>query len=288
LSAPYPKLGIIAGAGEIPLLLAEDCTQTGRPFFVIGLQGLADQHIDRYPHRWLGIGEIGGMVASLKRENCVELTFAGRIKRPEWSSIKLDTRGTMLLPRVVEAARRGDDAIVRVFVAAFERDGFRVVGPDQLLNDLVAPNGPWGQITPTPRDLNDIRRAAAVLHALSPFDVGQGCIVCEGAVLAIEAAQGTDAMLREVSALPESRRGSPSARRGVLVKMPKINQERRADLPGLGPETIEGVSAAGLAGIAVEAGGALVVGRRRVVGEADARGLFVMGFGRDKILADAG
>jgi DUF1009 family protein len=288
LSAPYPKLGIIAGEGEIPLLLAEDCAQTGRPFFVIGLQGLADPQISRYPHRWLGVGEIGGMVTCLKRENCVELTFAGRIKRPEWSSLKLDTRGTMLLPRVLEAVRRGDDAIVRVFVTAFERDGFRVVGPDQLLNDLVAPEGPWGRVSPSAVDLSDIRRAAAVLAALSPFDVGQGCVVCEGSVLAIEAAQGTDAMLREVAALPESARGTPASRRGVLVKMPKRGQERRADLPGLGPATIEGASVAGLVGIAVEAGGALVVGRRRVVADADTRGLFLIGFDPKKLSSDGG
>jgi DUF1009 family protein len=143
-------------------------------------------------------------------------------------------------------------------------------------------------MTPTQHDLDDMKRAVEILTALAPFDVGQGCIVCDGAVLAIEAAQGTDAMLREVARLPENLRGNPTARRGVLVKMPKLGQERRADLPGLGPETIEGVSLAGLAGIAVEAGGALVIGRKRVVGDADARGIFVTGFSREKILAHGG
>lgn len=288
MSAGAPKLGIIAGAGDIPLLIAEDCAQTGRPFFIIALLGMADQQIERYPHRWLGIGEVGSTVTTLKREGCVEITFAGKIKRPEWASLKLDTRGTMLLPRVLEAARRGDDALVRVLIAAFERDGFHVVAPDQLMVELIAPDGAWGRIVPTPDDVSDMRRATEILTALAPFDVGQGCVVCDGAVLAIEAAQGTDAMLREVARLPESMRGTTSARRGILVKMPKIGQERRSELPGLGPDTIEGVSMAGLRGIAVEAGGAVVIGRRRVVGDADARGIFVLGFTRENLLANGG
>jgi hypothetical protein len=144
--------------------------------------------------------------------------------------------------------------------------------------DLLAQPGAWGAVAPNPQQQKDIASAAKIAAAIGSYDVGQGVVVCDGIVLAVEAQEGTDAMLRRVSELPMTVRGTPEARRGVLVKRPKPIQERRIDLPTMGVRTIEGAAKAGLAGVAVEAGGALVVRRDEVIAAADRAGVFVVGF----------
>jgi DUF1009 family protein len=136
----------------------------------------------------------------------------------------------------------------------------------------------WGAHAPSDAHRRDIARAAKVAAATGALDIGQGVVVCDGLVLAVEAQEGTDQMLRRVAELPERLRGTQAARRGVLVKRPKPIQERRIDLPTIGVRTIEGAARAGLSGVAVEAGGALVVRRADVIAAADAAGLFVFGF----------
>ena len=149
--------------------------------------------------------------------------------------------------------------------------------------DLLAPVGVWGAVRPNDAHLADMKRAAAIAAAIGHYDVGQGVVVCDGLALAVEAQEGTDAMVRRVSELPLTVRGSPDARRGVLVKRPKPIQERRIDLPTIGVRTIKGAAAAGLAGVAVEAGGALAVRRAELVAAADSAGLFVYGFTRAEV-----
>jgi DUF1009 family protein len=183
-----------------------------------------------------------------------------------------------MMPKVLAAARSGDDALMRVILQEFEREGFTVVGPEAAFAGLLAPAGVLGAHAPDETMHADMVKAAAVAAALGKWDVGQGCVVCEGLVLALEAAEGTDAMLARVAALPAAVRGSGADRRGVLVKRTKPIQERRIDLPTIGVSTIEGAAAAGLAGVAVEAGGALIVDRDDVIARADALGLFVFGF----------
>ena len=206
------------------------------------------------------------------------MTFVGLVRRPEFRALKLDARATLMMPKVLAAARNGDDALMRVILLEFEREGFRVVGPEAAFGGLLAPAGVLGVHAPDEAMRADVARAAALAEALGAWDVGQGAVVCEGLALALEAAEGTDAMLARVAALPAAIRGVESARRGVLVKRAKPIQDRRIDLPTIGVSTIEGAARAGLAGVAVEAGSALIVDRDAVIARADALGLFVFGF----------
>jgi DUF1009 family protein len=273
-----PKLGIIAGGGALPLRIAEACEAEARPFHVIALEGFAEAgEIERFPHDWSAVGTVQRTMEALRRAGCRDVVLVGIVRRPNFSALKLDVRGARLLPKVIRAAGQGDDAILKVLVADFEEAGFRVVGADDITAHLLAPEGAFGRHAPTARDRADIEKAARVVAALGPFDVGQGAVVCEGLVLAIEAAEGTDAMLARCAGLPEPLRGTAGARRGVLVKRPKPGQERRVDLPVIGVETVTRAADAGLAGIAVAAGGSLVMGREAVAAEADRLGLFVTG-----------
>ena len=199
------------------------------------------------------------------------------MERPKFSELKLDARGVMVLPRVIAAARRGDDALLRMLVDLFEREGFHAVNVAEAAPGLVVNAGPLGRILPNDDHQADIARGFAVVRALGALDVGQAAVVCEGLVLAVEAAEGTDAMIARVGQLRDNLRGTPQKKRGVLVKALKPTQDAKTDMPVVGVETVRHAADVGLAGIALEAGKSLIVDKRAVAGEADRLGLFVLG-----------
>jgi DUF1009 family protein len=274
----WRKLAIIAGSGDMPVRIAEHCRALDRPYFVARLASFADAALDAHPGAPFGIGEMGARFKAIRTAGCDAIVFAGGVARPDFSTLKLDTRGMMMLPRILAASGKGDDAILRVMVEECEKEGFSVIGAEDVLGGLRAPAGALGAHAPGAGDLRDIRKAAAIIAALGIWDIGQGVVVCDQLVLAVEALEGTDAMLDRVATLPPEVRGRDLARRGVLVKRPKPQQERRIDLPTIGPATVERAARAGLAGIAVEADGALIVGRDAAVARADELGLFIYGF----------
>lgn len=274
----WRKLGLIAGAGTLPQRIAEAAAGKGEGVFVLRLAGISDAAIAAFPGADVGVAEAGKMLRLLRENACDAVVLAGRIRRPDFSKLKPDWRGAALLPKVIAAAAKGDGALLSVLVDALDAEGFRVIGAEAVLNELAAPAGVLTKKHPSADDMADIRKAAAVVAALGPFDVGQGAVVVEGFVLAIEAAEGTDAMLERCVGLPRSVRP-----RGVLLKRPKPGQERRVDLPVIGVETMRGAAAAGLAGVAIEAGGALIIDMAEAVREADDNDLFIFGFLPDDV-----
>jgi DUF1009 family protein len=272
-------LGIIAGGGDLPAAVAECARAGGRSIFVIALEGMAGPEVARFPHGAAGLGELGKIIKLLKAAGASEVTLAGKVARPNISSVKLDARAALALPKLLAAARRGDDAVLRAIVAILEREGLRVIGTAEAAPDLLAPAGLLGRVKPSESDRSDLARAAAVVRAMGALDIGQAAVVCEGLVLAVEAAEGTDEMIRRVAGLPVALRGTPERRRGVLLKATKPRQERRVDLPVIGIRTIALAAEAGLAGIAIEAGATVIMERGAVAAAADAARLFVYGFG---------
>lgn len=276
--APADPLGIIAGAGELPVAIARTLHEDGRPVFVLALDGIADAPgLNEFPHAWASLGDVGTVVRLLKEAGCSEVTLAGRVARPDFSKLKLDGLGAQYIARILAAAFKGDDALLRAVVSMFEKQGFRVTGTSDLTRALLAPAGVLGLLKPQSEALTDIRHGFKVVRALGALDVGQAAVVAGGLVLAVEAAEGTDAMLKRVAGLPATLRGSITARRGVLVKAMKPHQERRVDLPVIGARTIELASAAGLAGVAFQPEAVLILNRPRVVELANNAGLFVFG-----------
>ena len=272
-------LGIIAGGGELPIAIAQAAQAQGRTIFVVALDGMArPSDVDPFPHGFVSLGELGKAIKLLQHAGCDEVTLAGKVARPEFTKLKLDARGALALPRIMAAALKGDDALLRSLLAIFEKEGMRVIGSAQAARDLLAPFGPLGRLEPLPADDADILYAIRVVAAMGALDIGQAAVVCQGLVLAVEAAEGTDAMLARVATLPAAVRGTSAKRKGVLVKAAKPLQERRVDLPVIGIRTVELVSQAGLSGIAVECGAALIMGRARLVEAADRHGIFVYGF----------
>jgi hypothetical protein len=271
------KLGLIAGGGGLPLALAEHCRQTGRPYFVVRLKGFAEAALDAHPGEAAGIAEIGRIVRLARTADCEALCFAGVVRRPNFAALKPDMRGLTWLPGAVIAARNGDEALLRFLMNGFETEGFAIEGAHEVMGELALPAGPLGAHAPGEAHGADIARAIEVARAIGALDIGQGAAVCDGLVLAVEAQEGTDAMLARIADLPADIRGAPGRGRGVLAKVAKPIQEERVDLPTIGIATVEGAARAGLAGIVGVAGKMLVIDRAAVVAAGDAAGLFVVG-----------
>jgi DUF1009 family protein len=273
------RLAIVAGGGDLPRRVAEQARRSGRDPFVVGLKGFVEQAlVADFGGPELSVGELGRLIQLMKKEGCEEMVFAGSLKRPDFASLKLDLKGVQSLPKILAAAKKGDDALLRSVMDIFADAGFRIIGAEEVLDDLRVVAGPLGAMSPTAEHWPDIRRAAEVAKVSGSLEIGQGAISCAGLILAVEAQEGTDRMLARIPELAPEIRGTPDARRGVLVKRPKPQQEMRIDLPTIGVTTVAGAAKAGLAGIAVQAGAALVVDREAVAAAADAAGIFIYGF----------
>jgi hypothetical protein len=233
--------------------------------------------VQRFRHHWIPIGRWGRLVKLLRSENCRDLIFIGTLVRPALSEIRLDWGTLRIMGRVWAAFKGGDDHLLSGIGRILEQDGFRMVGIRDVAPDLLMPDGCLTRAAPDANAAADIARGRAVLHALSPFDIGQATIVIDGHVVAVEDIEGTDALLARVARLRKEGRIRASAMRGALVKTPKSGQDLRFDLPTIGPRTIEGATAAGLAGIAAVAGNTIVVEAQAMIEAADAAGLFVTG-----------
>jgi len=268
---PRPaKLGLIAGGGALPILLARRCEAAGRPLFVLRLRGFADPALQAFEGTDAGVAEFGRIFTLLRGADVQAVCLAGQVGRPDFSALKPDMRGLKALPGAVAAAARGDDALLRFLVDEFEREGFLVEGAERVDADLTMPAGALGAIAPGPAHQADIASALEAARDVGLRDLGQGAVVVSGHLVAEEGLDGTDAMLRRCAE-------APAARGGVLAKAPKPIQERRVDLPVIGVATIEAAAAAGLAGVAGEAGSVLILDREAVKAAADRLGLFVFG-----------
>lgn len=293
-AAEAAPLGILAGGSGVPSEIAAAVAARGRGVHIVGITGEAERDIERFPHTWVNLGGIGAMIRAFHANGCREIVIVGRVRRPNLASIRPDLGFWRSLPVLLRLLRGGDDAILRLVVGFFERHGLAVVGVNEAAPELIAPAGVLGRHTPSVADRAAVRRCAEALAALGPFDAAQAAVAYDGALIAVEGADGTDAMLHRLAA-PDTLKRYPlvasGARRGVLVKMPKPDQERRIDLPAIGPETMRRAAAAGLAGVAVLSGQTLFAERRRAIDVADEAGLFVIGLEasaapRDKALAD--
>ena len=272
------RLAILCGAGAFPLEVASEARRVGREPFLIGVVGATDTAIEAYPHVWVRMGEVGKLFAALKAQAIAELVIIGAMTRPEFADLRLDWGAVKRAAGLAQLFRRGDNGLLAGLAAIIEREGVSVVGAHEIAPRLLAPIGPIGARAASEEDETDIALGARLLEALSTFDVGQGAIVAAGRVLAIEAAEGTDAMLARVAEMRANGRVRFAGPAGVLVKAPKRGQDLRLDMPAIGPKTIEGAANAQLRGAAVAAGKVLILERERCAREADSAGLFVAGF----------
>lgn len=262
-------LAIIAGAGALPAALVAALPK--RPF-IAALDGFPPEGLA--PDLTFRIERLFPFFAALHDAGIRQVAFAGAVRRPRLDPALFDTQTAQIVPRLMQSLAQGDDATLREVIALFEEEGFEILGAAGIAPVLVPPEGLHAGAL-TPRDQLDATRAAAITEALGRVDVGQGCVVAQGICLAAETIAGTDAMLAQVAALPQALRPVAQAGRGLLYKAPKPLQDRRIDLPALGPATVEAAAKAGLGGIAWEAGGVLTLDLPGMQAAAAAHGLFL-------------
>jgi len=272
---PLPALAIIAGLGQLPRLLMDACESQHRPYCVILLEDSIDEEtVIRAGEHGLTIriGHIGKALDFMRSHNATDVVLAGKISRPKLTQLRTDATGARLLARIGKSLFSGDNTLLSEIVVFLEEEGVRVVGSEEVIHELIAPEGLIGSVYPDKQAQADIDFGAGIARAIGALDIGQAVVVQKQHVLGVEAIEGTEALIARCAHLRFDEKG------GVLVKMKKPQQERRVDLPTIGIATIEQVAAAGLAGIAVEAGNALILDRAEVARKADALGIFVIGF----------
>jgi hypothetical protein len=274
-------IGIVSGGGSLPFAVAEAAILIGRGAVLFGVRGSADaQRLAAYPHHWVGLGQMGRLCRLARQESCRDIVFIGTTIRPSLWQLRLDFETMLVLPRLARMFRGGDGHLLTGVVTLMEERGFRVIGAHEVAPDILMPEGPLGGRQAGDRDRADIARGLALLRTIGPFDVGQAVIVADNHVLAVEAADGTDEMLDHVAEM--RRKGRIRSSGGVLVKAPKPSQDRRIDLPTIGPRTVAGAARAGLAGIAVVAQSAILAEPDRMTEVADRERIFIVGIRQDR------
>ncbi|SER46083.1 hypothetical protein SAMN04490244_101128 [Tranquillimonas rosea] len=270
-------LALIAGQGRLPELLADTLDAGSAPWLLCAMEGAPCTVPDAGREcRSFRIERLGTFLQDLRREGATEVCFAGAVRRPDIDPTAIDAATAPLVPRLSQAMKDGDDTTLRTVLALFEEAGLTPRAAHELRPDLLVEPGCLTRAEPSVRDRADIDRAARIVGALGAADVGQSCVVAQGQALAVEALPGTDRMLATLPGLADIR-PDPAAGRGILYKAPKPGQDHRVDLPTIGPDTVAGALRAGLSGLAVEAGGVLVLDRDRVCADCDAAGLFLWG-----------
>jgi hypothetical protein len=268
-----PPLGVIAGGGALPLRVVQAASALGRPVHIVVLEGHGDPAayagLSHVTLRW---GLAAQMLSWLKQHGVKEVVLAGNVARPSLLSLRPDAASMKLLGRIGRAAFNGDDSILRAVMKVLGEEGFEVVGAQALLAGLLPEAALLAGPMPDDVARADIARGLAVCHALGAVDVGQAVVVQQGLVLGVEAIEGTDALILRAGAL---QREGPAP---ILVKAPKPAQSTLADLPTIGPQTIASARAAGLRGLAFQAGGTILLDRNTTIAAAEAAGIFLLAF----------
>ena len=265
------KLGMIAGGGMMPVEIIKHCKRTGRELFVVGIEPYAkEEELKDAPHIFAKIGEAGKILKAMSTNNVCDIVLAGGIKRPSFKELIPDWKGAMMMAKLA-IKKMSDDNMFRAVMDEIEQNGFKVVGIEEVVPEMLFSEGLYGKVKPSGEDMDDIRRGITVAKALGAVDVGQAVVVQEGLVLAVEAIEGTDMMLSRAETLKKQGK-SP-----VMVKVLKPGQDKRVDLPVIGLQTIEQLKKYGMNGIAVEAGGILLIEREEVIKFADKSGIFIIG-----------
>ncbi len=277
-----PKLGILAGGGNLPSLIIESCRATGRDFFVVAFKGQANPDVvTNTQHVWLRLGAAGKAIKLLKSHSVEEIVMAGAVSRPSIFQLRPDMWTAKFLTRT-SAFSLGDDGILRAITRELEeKQGFRIVSPESLVAGLVAPLGAINTHQVQSRDQADIRAAVKGALELGLRDEGQAAVARYGELIALEDVNGTDALLKRVERLVSDKNLDEPA--GVLVKVAKPQQERRIDLPTIGVKTVEGAAAAKLRGIIIEADRSLIIDQAAVAALADRLGVFIIAISSDEV-----
>jgi len=264
-------IGIIAGKGNLPVRIIETCQKKGLDFFVVALEGHADpKTVENVPHFWSRMGAVGKIIKRMKREGVNKIVMAGGVKRPSLWEMRPDLKAAAMFAKLGKAFL-GDDGLLREVTSLLEKEGFEVLGPHQIVDDLLASEGIQTKTKPKKSDKDDIETGIKISQIIGGLDVGQACVVQQGFVLGVEAVEGTEKLIHRCEDLKRKGRGP------ILIKTKKPQQDTRVDLPTIGVATVEQVASAGFVGIAVQSGNCLIVDKDATYKRANELKIFIVG-----------
>lgn len=266
------KIAIFAGGGRLPQMLIDKFVSEGRSFSLFLLEG-QDYDNDYSSHNpsALAYGQVGKFIDILKQQNVKELVFVGGVTKPNFSQLKVDKKAAALITKILASKILGDDAVLRAVVKFFEKEGFKVIEVNKFLTDLVSRKGVLSKTQPKKSDLNDIKIAMKAMKKMSEFDIGQSVVLAQRQIIAVEGPEGTDNMIARCSDLTLDYK-----KEAILVKMKKVNQSKKADLPTIGVDTVNNCHKSQIKGIAVKAGSTLILEKDKVVNLVDELGMFLV------------
>ena len=271
METKIPKLAIIAGNGSIPFYLIEECNKIGREYCLIIIEGHGKELSEKYdPDYIVSLSKMGRAVKYVKNIGIKHILMVGGVKRPSLKNIIPDLWTAKFLT-TISSKVSGDNSVLSKLTKALEREGFIIVAPEEVLPNLICPKGTLGKVKPNQQNNEDISTGYRIAKIIGANDIGQSIIIENGLVIAVEAAEGTDRMIKRSLNLKKEKKA------GVLIKVIKPMQDRRIDRPVIGIDTIKAAKKAGLDGIALESNEILILNYSDVILYADEEGLFVEG-----------
>ncbi|MBS0236503.1 MAG: UDP-2,3-diacylglucosamine diphosphatase LpxI [Proteobacteria bacterium] len=266
------RVGIIAGAGALPRHVYDACLKQGLDVFVIGL----DEHVsydlfEDVDYESLAVHNVSKILGKLHNAGVTHVVLAGRVERANLSRLLLDIKGVVLLAKIMKNGLN-DNALLSTVVSFLEQEGFIIVPPEAIAKDIVVQKGVLTRKQPDKAAMSDIKTGLKTLRNIAALDVGQALVIQSGLVLGVEAAEGTDELVRRCGLIQQKDEHGP-----ILIKIAKPHQDRRVDLPCIGAVTIAEMKKYGLVGIAVEAGSSLMLDGNETIKVADENEIFIVG-----------
>jgi DUF1009 family protein len=261
------SIGIIAGKGDLPILLASKVRDLGLEPSIAIIDGFGNiLDFSEFNAEVFKMGLAGQILDFFKNVKVKNLVFAGKVERPSWFDLRVDEVGRVLLLRIVKNKVLGDDSVMNIISNFVAERGFTILAPDELLGSSQMSLNT--NILPTQDDMLDIKLGIKIAKLLGQGDVGQAVVVEKGRILGVEGAEGTDALITRCKDLRSN--SEPLA---ILVKVPKPMQSVKLDPPVIGPETIINLANSGFKGLALER--VIVIDRPRVLSLANQFRLFI-------------
>lgn len=273
-SKPSYPIGIIAGENLLPVRVVEYCKKHGKDFYVVYIKSPDNDppsYLSKIPHSIFSVGQVGKVIKVFKDRGIEHITFVGKTPRVSLKNLSVDLLGARLIANITKNISQGDNAMLSTIIDFFSNQGFKVLGAHEIVRELLAPKGVIGKIKPKKQYIKDIEYGKNIAHKMGDLDIGQSVVIMNSSVLGVEAAEGTDGLIKRCKILQTKGLGA------VLVKMKKPKQDPRIDLPTIGVTTIRNIASAGFSGVAVEAGATLIIDLDKVIAEANKQKVFLVG-----------
>jgi hypothetical protein len=264
-------IAIFAGRGQLPKILIEDCLKKNRHFILFLLKNeIYEEDYSSFNPTIIAYGEIERFLTILRNQNIGNIVFIGGVTKPNFSALKVDKKGAILLAKIIANKILGDDAVLKTVIKFFEKEGLKILKIDDLLDCVFSSKGLISQVIPTYENNLDIELGIKAIKHFSKFDVGQALIVAQKQIIAIEALEGTDAMISRFQTLKSDFKNN-----AVLIKLKKSNQSDKADLPTIGLKTIFQCAEVGIKGLVIQANSTLVLDKVQLVKAVNNKKLFL-------------